>query len=137
MVLMSVAVQRERADRLLQSVDFAVKQLLNTESDPLALAMYLWVFRNHGISLVNSDSLANWGASWAYRTFVERDISRKRDEQITSAALAVAALKRTGAFADTENEIDLGMKQVLATELSHQLIPFKHPVYGAIFLFAA
>ena len=134
---MNISLQHDRTEKLLQSIDFAVKQLLNTEDDPLALAMYLWVFRTHNMSLINSDRLASWGATWAYRVFVEGAIGRKKDEQIASAALATAALVGTSLLADIENDILVGVKQILSIELNRQGIPLGHPAYGAILLFAA
>ncbi len=137
MVFMSTPARRDGIDSLFQSVDLAVKHLLNTESDPLALAMYLWVFRTHNISLNNSDRLASWGISWTHRTFISESVGRKRDEQIASAALSLVALAKTRVLSNVENNLRSGVKRALAVELDRRSIPLRHPVYGAMLLLAA
>jgi hypothetical protein len=137
MVFMSTPAQRNGMDNLFQSVDLAVKHLLDTESDPLALAMYLWVFRAHNLSLNNSDRLASWGIAWAQRAFISESIGRKKDEQIASAALALAALATTRALSTVENDLRSGVQRALAAELDRRSIPLRHPVYGAMLLLAA
>jgi hypothetical protein len=137
MVFMSTPAQRNGMDSPFQSVDFAVKHLLDTESDPLALAMYLWVFRVHNLSLNNSDRLVSWGIPWTQRTFISESIGRKKDEQIASAALALASLAKTRALSTVENDLRLGVKRALAAELDRRSIPLRHPVYGAMLLLAA
>jgi hypothetical protein len=61
--------QQERTDRLLQSTDLAIKELMDVEDDPLALALYLWTIRYHKVPLVNGDYLARWGVAWVRRIF--------------------------------------------------------------------
>ena len=95
MVFVSSLGQTQHIERLIQSIDFAIRDLLKTEDDPLALAMYLWTLREHKLSLINGDDLARWGTVWVYQVFVEGRDTRRKDEQATSAALANAALAQT------------------------------------------
>jgi hypothetical protein len=129
--------QQQRTDRLLQSIDLALKELMDEDDDPLALALYLWTIRSHKVPLVNSDSLARWGAAWVRRIFIDDNISRRRDEEVTSAALAAAALANTAALEDMENEIRLAVQRHISSELEQYAFPFHQPDYGAILLFAA
>jgi hypothetical protein len=133
----NVGSSRELTTTLLQSVDLAIRDLLNSEEDPYSLAMYLWVLQRHNKVLVNSNRLATWGAAWVRSTFVEGISHKRRDEQVASAALIVLALLNTPVLADIESEVRQGLREILATELNHQTLPFDHPGYGMPILLVA
>lgn len=135
--MIDVLDQQGRTDRLVQSIDIAIKHLVDAEDDPLALAFYLWTIRQHNLSLVNGEILARWGEAWVCRIFIDGILSRRRDEEITSAALAAAALSRTNALKDSAEQIRATVRLHIAGELDRYSIPFKQPRYGAILLFAA
>lgn len=137
MVPLSVPVPTEHADRLRQSVDLAIRDLLAVGDNPLALAVYLWAIRRHRLALVNSDRLAAWGAGWARRVLVENVIGRRRDEEIAAAALVVVALAETPALVGVEDELRRGLGDLLTAELDWRLIPFGRPGYGALLLLGA
>lgn len=138
MVSLSPTELGARADQIRQSVDLAVRDLLNTETDPFALATYLWTSRCNDLSLVNGSRLAAWGVGWAHKVFVDRDIGNRADETIASAALAAAALEGTkrSAFIDNADVME-GFQDLLSSELSTRAIPFNNPVYAAALLLAA
>jgi hypothetical protein len=120
-----------------QSVDYAIKELLEAADDPLALASYLWTFRQHRFSSVRSDGLVRWGEAWARRVFVERQVGQRRDEEIASAALCVIALKGTRSLSALNEDISRGVHELLSTELDRRAVPFRRPSYAAMLLLAA
>jgi len=136
-VFISSLDQSQRIERLVQSIDFAIRDLLKTEDDPLALAMYLWTLREHKLSLINGDDLARWGTTWIYQVLVEDMVTRRKDEQVTSAALADAALAKTKSLTGIEDQVREKVKQLVSSELDNRAIPYDRPSYGAILLFAA
>lgn len=137
MVFISSLDQSQRIERLVQSIDFAIRDLLKTEDDPLALTMYLWILREHKLSLINGDDLARWGTTWIYQVLVEDRVTRRKDEQVTSAALAGAALVKTKSLIGIEDQVREKVKQLVSSELDDRAIPYNRPSYGAILLFAA
>lgn len=137
MVSVSLSPHVERADRLHQSVDIAIRDLLGEDIDPLAKAAYLWTMRRHDKPLVNSDALVRWGFSWVRQIFVDGETSRRRDEEVASAALAAAALADTKAFSPIRGEVRAGIKSALDEELKRNGIPFRRLSYGAALLFGA
>lgn len=136
MVSLSPAELGAKADQIRQSVDIAVRDLLVSDADPFALAIYFWTAQCHDLSLVNGNRLAAWGAGWAHRVLVERDIGRRADEAIASAALAAAAAAKRSSSIDTAN-IMAGLRDLLSAELSARDIPFNNPAYAAALLVAA
>lgn len=137
MVLISSPNQSQHIERLVQSIDFAIRDLLKTENDPLALAIYLWTLRQHKLSLINSDDLARWGSAWIHQVLVEDIVTRRKDEQVTSAALADASLAKVHNLSGIEDQVREKVQQLVSKELDHHTIPYDRPSYGAILLFAA
>ncbi len=127
----------ERADRLNQSVDYAIRDLLNGHSDPLSLAFYLYVFTKHNISSINADKLADWGIAWIRKVFLDGEIGKRRDEEIASAALAVISLNENSSFKVIKNEVLENFHKVLSKEIKSDKIPFRSAPYGSIVLLAA
>jgi hypothetical protein len=127
----------ERSDRLQQSVDLAIRDLLGDGVDPLAKAAYLWTMRRHDKPLVNSDALVRWGFDWVRQILVEGETSRRRDEEVSSAALAAAALAGTKAFSSIREGVRAGLKAALDEELGRNRVPFRRPSYGAALLYGA
>ena len=124
-------------ERISQSADYAIRSLLVAADDPLALASYLWVYRQHDLTSINSNALVRWGDNWVRRTFVERQTSSRQDEEVASAALVVAALSKTSKLSKLKQDIRAGLSEVLNTELDKRAIPFKRISYGAIALLGA
>lgn len=137
MVSVTFSPHVERSDRLHQSVDLAIRDLLGEDADPLAKAAYLWSTRRHDNFLINSDALVAWGLRWVRQILVEGETSRRRDEEIASAALAAVALVNTKGFSSLEYEVCTGVKAALDAELKGNSIPFRRPSYGAALLYAA
>jgi hypothetical protein len=127
----------ERSDRLQQSVDLAIRDLLGADADPLAKAAYLWTMRRHDKPLVNSDALVRWGFSWVRQVLVEGETSRRKDEEVASAALAAAALAGTKELYSIRDEVRTGIKRVLDEELERNGVPFRRPSYGVTLLYGA
>jgi hypothetical protein len=127
---------RTKAGRLQKSVDLAVRDLLESEDHPLALALYLWVTRCHNLALVNQTQLAAWGRSWAHRVLVERDFGARADEAITAAALATAALSLNAVRPYAPGPVQ-GLRELLENELATRPIPFKNSSYAAVLIYAA
>lgn len=125
-----------RLDQLRKSVDLAIRDLLASSRDPVALAVYLWVCQQHNLPLVNSAALANWGASWAHRTFVDKEIGRRRDDQLASAALAVSALKGSPRISEFDQQIGEGLEESFQSETARNQLPFDRADYGSMFLLA-
>jgi hypothetical protein len=136
-VLITLPDQSQHIERLIQSIDFAIRDLLKTENDPLALALYLWTLRQHKLSLINGDDLVRWGTAWIYQAFIEGNVTRRKDEQVTSAALASAALAKVHDLSSIEDQVREKVQQSVSSELSRCAIPYDRPSYGAILLFAA
>jgi len=126
-----------RFDRVSQSADYAVRDLLADADDPLSLASYLWAYRQHNLTSINGKALVRWGENWARQIFIERKIGPRLDEGMASAALAVAALAETSALSKIREEVRTGLAELLSTELSKGPIPFKRISYGAMFLLGA
>jgi hypothetical protein len=127
----------ERSDRLQQSVDLAIRDLLGEGVDPLAKAAYLWTMRRHDKPLVNSDALVRWGFGWVRQILIAGDTSRRRDEEVASAALAAAALAGTKEFSSIADDVRAGIQAALDGELKRNGIPFRRPPYGAALLYGA
>lgn len=137
MVFITSASHFERQERLVQSIDLALRDLLRTGDDPLALALYLWIVRAHKLSLIHSDDLARWGTVWISQVLVEGKVTRRKDEQITSAVLAYTALAETKGFSTREGDIRETVQQIVAGILDQGTIPYNRPSYAAILLWAA
>lgn len=137
MVSVSFSPHVERSDRLHQSVDLAIRDLLGGGADPLAKATYLWAMRRHDKSLINSDALVVWALSWARQILVGGETSRRRDEEVASAALAAAALTGTKEFSSIRGEMRAGVKTALDEELKRNGIPFRRAPYAAALLYGA
>jgi hypothetical protein len=136
MVPLSVSPPAHRLDQLIQSVDFAIRDLLASEDDPFALAVYLWVMRRHRLSLINGDRLAAWGGQWVRQILIDGAFGRRRDEQIASAAIAAIALEGTRALVGLEGTMRDRLSAILAVELERRSIPFGRPSYAAPVLLA-
>lgn len=137
MVSVNPAVLNDRASTVCQSADLAIRDLLVSSNDPFALAVYLWMMRQHDLTLINGDGLASWGANWAYRILINRQIGRRRDEEIVSATLAAAALVGTPTLAGELDEIRTAVGAILVAELDRSLVPFGRLSYAAVLLVAA
>jgi hypothetical protein len=122
---------------LIRSVDSAIRDLLVSESDPLALACYLWTLRRHDVRLVNSDQLASWGARWSSQVLIDGVVSRRKDEEVTAAALAAASLVGTTALQPVVEGVQQSLSQLLGTIIDRQGVPFGRASYGAIVLYGA
>jgi hypothetical protein len=127
----------ERADRLHQSVDIAIRGLLSESIDPLAKAAYLWTMRRHDKPLINSDALVIWGLRWVRQILVDDETSGRKDEEIASAALAAAALVDHREFYSIREDVRGGMKKILNSEFERHGIPFRRLSYGAALLYGA
>lgn len=140
MVPVGVApIRARRREAIIQSADFAVRDLLEAGDDPFALAWYLWVARRHGICLIDGDRLAAWGVAHARRVLIERNVGRRRDEEYASAALVVAALAPAGrALAPAERE---AMARTLRDEITlmraRNAVPYGNAAYGGGLLLGA
>lgn len=128
---------QERIDRLNQSIDYAIRDLLDKPNDPLSLAAYLHIFANYKVSSINADRLATWGIAWIRRIFIEGNFSQRKDEEIASASLAVMALNNTSPFEAIKDEVIGSFKKVLSREVNQSKIPLRNPTYGTILLLAA
>jgi hypothetical protein len=136
-VSLSYSPQVDRSDRLHQSVDLALQELLGTGDDPLALSFYLWTLKKHRHSLINLGNLTSWGMARVRSVFVERQVGRRRDEDIASAALCLVALANTSALGEIRGRVREGVEQLLDAELTRNAIPLRRPAYGVLFLHAA
>lgn len=137
MVSVKFGISLDRMDRLYQSVDFAIRDLLESSENPLALASYLWAFRENKLTSINGDKLTRWGINWARHVFVEGNVSRRKDDDYASAGLAIASLSATEELSANEIELRAGLKEILSDEFRHRTIPFKRTSYAAIILLAA
>ncbi len=137
MVSVTYSPHVERSDRLYQSVDLALQELLDKGDDPLALSFYLWTLNKHRHSLINLGNLTSWGMAWVQRIFIEGRISRRRDEDIASAALCIIALTNMSGFNAIREQVRSGMKGLLEEELNRNTIPLRRLAYGVLFLHAA
>ena len=137
MVSVTFGISLDRMDRLYQSVDFAIRDLLESTENPLALSSYLWAFRTNRLTSINGDKLTRWGINWARHVFVEGNVSRRKDDDYASAGLAIASLSGTEELSANELELSAALKGILSDEFRHRTIPFKRASYGAIILLAA
>lgn len=137
MVSMNPLEIERRLDLAQKSVDRAIQQLLSTNRDPFALAVYLFVVRRHGLTLVNGDRLAAWGRGWVEQVLVRSEVSRRIDEELTSAALAAATLSASLRTAGHFSEVRHSLQRRLVAELDSRDIPFGHPGYAAALLLSA
>jgi hypothetical protein len=136
-VSLSFSPHVERSDRLQQSVDLAIRDLIGEGVDPLSKAAYLWTMRRHDKPLVNSDALVRWGFGWLRQILADGDTSRRRDEEVASAALVAAALNDTKEFSTIGSKVRAGIKAVLDEELRRNGIPFRRASYAAALLYGA
>ncbi len=137
MVSMTYGVPTERIERILQSADIAIRNLLAKNEDPLALSTYLWILQRNKLSLINGDGLIRWGVAWIHRVFIEGQIGRRKDEEIASACLAVISLVSSRALLDLQDKIRNELALLLATELDQRSIPFRRSNYAVLVLLAA
>jgi len=134
---MTYGVPTERIERILQSADIAIRNLLAKNEDPLALSTYLWILQRNKLSLINGDGLIRWGVAWIHRVFIEGQIGRRKDEEIASACLAVISLVSSRALLDLQDKIRNELALLLATELDQRSIPFRRSNYAVLVLLAA
>lgn len=137
MVSMTYGVPTERIERILQSADIAIRDLLAKNEDPLALSTYLWILQRNKLSLINGDGLIRWGVAWIHRVFIEGQIGRRKDEEIASACLAVISLASSRALLDLQEKIRNELALLLGTELDQRSIPFRRSNYAVLVLLAA
>jgi hypothetical protein len=124
-------------DQLLHTSDLAIRNLLNDPIDPMAMAAYLWVYIQRKPAITSGDQLVHWGTAWVRRIILEGKVSRRRDEDISSAALVVASLINIPSFLGIKAEVTRKVEQLIAHELERALIPFRQPSYGTIVLLTA
>lgn len=136
MVLVGALETRE-FDTLLRSEDLNLRDLLAAGDNPMALATYLWCLRQHRVSLINGSALAHWGATWVRQVLVDGVMSRRKDEEIASAAVAVAALVETESMARMRDTLRANVHNLLTSELGKRSIPLDRPAYGGALLLAA
>lgn len=127
----------ERNDRLNQSVDFAIRDLLHQQSDPLSLAYYLYVFSKNNFSSINADRVADWGKAWIRKIFVDCEIGKRRDEEIASASLVILSLSDNVFFTLIQDEIITNFGEILSKEIKINKIPFRSLTYSSLLLLAA
>ena len=137
MVSISLETNTITYDQLLHTSDLAIRNLLNDPTDPMAMAAYLWVYIQRKPAITSGDQLVNWGTAWVRRIFLEGKVSRRRDEDISSAALVVASLINIPSFLEIKAEVTRKVEQLIVHELDRSLIPFRQPSYGVIVLLAA
>ncbi len=137
MVSISPATDSVNRDEILHASDVAIRDLLNDPIDPMALATYLWVYIRRKPAITNGDQLVRWGMAWTRRIFLEGKISQRRDEDMSSAALAIAALINSPSFQEIKGEVKRKLEQAIAAELERAPVPFRQPSYAAMFLLAA
>jgi hypothetical protein len=116
----------------------AIQDALIEHGDPLALSFYLWVIKKNRHSIVNLRNLTSWGMAQVNRVFIDLRISRRRDEEIASAALAAIALGESPEFAPLRRRVRGGIETLLREEHDNgNLIPLKRTPYGILLLTAA
>jgi len=130
-------ISSSRMDRLYQSVDFAIRDLLESTENPLALSSYLWAFRANRLTSINGDRLTRWGINWARHVLVDGSVSRRKDDDYASAGLAIASLSGTEELSANRLELGPALKGILSDEFQRRTIPFRRASYGAIILLAA
>jgi len=136
-VSISLATDSLTQAQILHASDIAIRDLLNEPVDPMALATYLWVYIRRKPAITNGDQLVRWGTAWVRRTILDGKISRRRDEDMSSAALAIAALVNSPSFQEIKDEVKRRLEQSIAGELERSPVPFRQPSYAAMFLLAA
>jgi hypothetical protein len=136
-VSLNLTVEPVNYERLLQSSDLAIRGLLNDPTDPMAMSAYLWTYTRGKPALTNGEGLIRWGMAWVRRIFIEGRMSKRRDEDIASAALAVIALTDTPDFLEMRDEIKNKVEELLARELVRSQLPLRQASYGAILLYAS
>src|SRR5688572_16229469 len=134
---MMLGISSSRMDRLYQSVDFAIRDLLESTENPLALSSYLWAFSGNRLTSINGDRLTRWGSGWARHVFVDGTVSRRSDDDYASAGLAIASLADTEEMSASRLELRVALQKTLSHEFQHRAIPFRRASYGAIILLAA
>lgn len=137
MVSITLGASSVTHDQILHASDIAIRDLLNEPVDPMAMATYLWVYIQRKPAITNGDRLVRWGLAWVRRIFLEGRISRRRDEDMASAALVIASLIDTPSFLEIKDDVKGRVEGSLAYELDRCLVPFRQASYGAIFLLAA
>lgn len=136
MVLVATSEVSAGAARLVKSVDLAVRDLLEVNVDPFALANYLWVIQKHNVSLVNGDRLSDWARAWVRRILIENHVGRRADEEISAAALAVGSLAHSGQITN-RHEVVEGLRRQFNRSTLRATVPFDNPAYAAGLLVGA
>ena len=139
MVSLAPGDSRTTLPTLMPEVDAAIGHLLAEESDPLALAFYLWLSRRHNLSIPATPRRAAWAQGWGRRILFDGQSGRRRDEEVVSAALAAAALAEHGKLGENREPVCRRLAAILAEECGGPSgpLPFRQPAYAAILLLAA
>ncbi len=124
-------------EELQRSADAAIRNLLATRADVLALATYLWVSDEYDIPLVNRAALIRWGRTWPQSVLLENSPGQRADEAITSAALIVATLYNDRHAPGYRADLVTAVRSLIASMLPSESILFNRPGYASILLYAA
>lgn len=109
-----------------------------TLKDPLALALYYHYIEEHDIQAINKTSLVAWARTYCHEKTVEQKLSRKRDTEITAAALAFSTLKKDKGYPEDKiDKIQAALKQILEKEKDKEGLYFGRPNFSAIILYGA
>jgi len=134
MVSLTAFTVPDRLERVSQSVDYAIRDLLTEAEDPLALASYLWTYQQHKLTSINSKALIRWGKNWAHHVIIEHHVGARRDEEVASAALVISALCVDSTSPEIQHDFRNELSRLVGSELTKGPVPFKRSSYGSIVL---
>jgi hypothetical protein len=130
LVPVATAFSNLNPDDIRSAADSAVKKLLSTNSDLLALATYLWAADDQDVPLVNRAGLMEWGRSWSTAVLLNGATGKRVDEHLTTAALAASVV-----YGDRHSDGDYANLSKAVGALT--LMPMSNPAYESIVLYSA
>lgn len=114
------------------AVDLNLKRTLMGDEDPFGRAVLLWTCLRHREQLVNLERLVAWARAYSRAVLVEGRLGRKRDEALTAALLAAAALKQAGSLSPLEVAVvRAAAAPLVENNIVPGCVPFDSPAYGA------
>jgi len=113
-------------------------RLEETTNNPLVMAFYYNYLEKNSLQNINKTTLISWARNYCYETIVNKKFSKKKDTEITAAALTYATLKKDQGYKEEKKQkIEEETKPLLKKELTKNKLFFNRSNFTAVILWAA
>jgi len=140
MVPITTPIMPGNLDRIETNLKYLIELDLSDDDilkDPLSLAFYYHFLQKNDLENINRSIIVSWARNYCYQKIVQRDLSRKKDTEITAASLAYSTLKKDKGYPENKKgEIESNLKALLEKEKGKDGLFFARPNFTAIILYA-